>query len=198
MIKQRDGIPEFYDLDEYPHHTILRHLQEIKGGFSNINLGVRNGHETDDAMLSYIIKSSPMLENAVLYRGCGPYDFGVEFASMQSEEFLDIFFKKGDYFTIPIYPNTSLDKNIALKFARQDGRILFKINAPKGTSGVYMENLPNMEEIGNEEEIILDKNLIYKFKKRTKFFGYNLVEIDVVPNPKRGATIHNFAKEVSF
>lgn len=198
LITQRNSIPEYYNFEP----TNNQCLGEIKVNFGEMNRKIRSGGEYKDEQLDYIIKNSKLPKNLRLYRGCTAYDFGVDFAGIPTDKFLDYFFEEGKYFKIPIYPNTTLDKEILKErfsdvFSR--GNIIFIINAPKGTNAVYMEELSNKKsytEIGNEQEILLDKNLTYQFKKRTKYMGRDVVEIDLIQNPPKEAKIHDFNKEL--
>ena len=90
---------------------------------------------------------------------------------------------------MPIYPNTSLNKQIAIDFAGNDcSKAVWQFNIPKGTKGVWMEGLSEGSvdiKARNEEEVLLQRNLPCRFKKRTPYFAYDLIEVDVLSNPKR-------------
>lgn len=198
MLQQREEIQEYFD---YGYgETNIQCLKNIKNTYGQMNFNIRHGEPTKTKHLDYILENSKIPENATLYRGATPYDFGIECSTISSNKFLDYFFKKGEYFKIPIYPNTSLNKNIVLdRFGRPrfDGKIIYKIKAPKGTQGIYMENIPGIDKlIGNEEEVLLNKDLVYKFKNRTKYFGRDIVEIDLVQQPPKNVKIHDFAQEI--
>ena len=61
-----------------------------------------------------------------------------------------------------------------------------------------MEKLgvPSSGWYSNEEEILLPRNLVYKFKSHTKENDYELIELDVVKNKPFLRKIHEFWKEV--
>ncbi len=133
--------------------------------------------------LDAVIAQSEIPQDIVLYRGGSPWDFG--FSGASSKEFLDKFYKQGRSFQIPTFLEASLDKQVAESFA--DGKILYKINVPRGTKGVYMENLSLSKNSAecvnwcNEEEILLPRNLVARYKDRIKTDAYEIVEIDLIP-----------------
>lgn len=150
--------------------------------------------EAETQRLDKLIEQGYIPRDIVLYRGATPYDFGLSHIS--SQEFIKKFYKKGRLFKIPIYPETSLDKEIGKSFAKN--RILFKINVPKGTQGIYMENLglPKTGYFGNEEEVLLPRDLVYKFKSHTQENGYDLIELDIVRSKPFWKKIHEFWAEL--
>lgn len=139
-----------------------------------------------------IVSQNFIPRDIVLYRGAGSYDFGL---SLSPKDFIDKYYKKGRLFKIPIYPETSLDKSVAKSFAEEN--ILFKINTPKGTNGIYMENLglEKTGSYGNEEEILLARDLIYKFKSYVQENGQDIIELDIVKKKPFWKKIHEFWKE---
>ena len=99
--------------------------------FANIHENSQNlPHKTlkELSELDTIIQQSVLPRNITLYRGAKIKDFGV--ANISRDDFLKRFYKKNRLFKIPIYPETSLDKNIGVNFAQKHGNdgILFKIH----------------------------------------------------------------------
>lgn len=147
------------------------------------------------------IKQSKIPEDVILYRGTCPYDFGL---LDMSDEFIEKFYKKDRLFQIPIFPSTSLKKSIGEKFAQKYTSddlnlkgLLYKINCPKDTNGIYMEKLklsPSHDELG-EEEILLPRNLIYQFKSLTEKNNYIEIELDIIKKKPVLKKIHEFWKE---
>lgn len=79
--------------------------------------------------------------------------------------------------------------------------IIFKYNVQGGTNGIYMECLGDNKNWMNnsEEEILLGRNLIGKFKSHTSFNNYELIEVDIFPDANVGKnTVHKFWKEASI
>lgn len=140
-----------------------------------------------------LIKQGYIPKDTVLYRGATPNDFGMK--DLKSNEFVKRFYKKGKLFKIPIYPETSLNKEVGKFFAANN--ILFKIHVPKGTQGIYMEKLAWAKSgaYANEEEILLPRNLVYKFKSHAQENGYELIEIDIVRSKPFWKKIHEFWTE---
>lgn len=132
-----------------------------------------------------------------LYRGTNAEEFIFD-DTIKLNEFLKAFYKKGDYFTIETYPCTSLSEKVSKSFIHGDNGLLLKINVPKGTHGVYMEGIHNAWNEVNEEEVLLARNLIYKFKNRTPYFTRDEIELDIVPFDKlpKNAKVHNYQEEV--
>ena len=146
--------------------------------------------------LDKIIRQCSIPKDIVLYRGLSPYDWGLP-AGMESKDFLDIVYKKGKIFTMPKYIETSLLEERGKDFAK-DGKILFKLNVPKNTNGIYMERLGKAEQaFGNEEEIMLARNLSCKFKNRQVVDGQEIIEVDILKRKPILKKIHKFWQEVN-
>ena len=206
MIAQRRNIINTVD-DDFPVEVTLNNF---KDNYIGVNRDIRNkimkalGDEDAFYSVQYFKDSTQRLDklieqgyiprDTVLYRGATPYDFGM--SDLESKEFIKKFYKKGRLFKIPIYPETTLDKEVGESFAKN--RILFKINAPKGTSGIYMEKLGLAKSgyYGNEEEVLLPRDLVYKFKSHTQENGYDLIELDIVKSKPFWKKIHEFCAEL--
>jgi len=166
---------------------------ELRGG-SGKTCEIENPIKKVEELLS----KGHLLSDTVLYRVSSPFDFGYSCMGLSSKDFLNIFYKKGDYFTIPIFPNTTVDNTVLKKFFRPDGsaNIIFKINAPKGTPCVTLEKLQNAKyQSSDEKEILLQHGLTYRFKQRIPYLKYDVVELDLVNNVPKHAIVHNFADE---
>ena len=144
--------------------------------------------------LDELIAQGRLPRATTLYRGASPYDFGLH--RMDSKEFIKRFYKKGRIFRIPTYPETSLDRKIGEEYAK--GRILFKFNAGEGTPSIYMEelNVPLSGGYGNEEEIMLARDLLYKFKNHIETPDFDIIEIDIVKKAPFWKKVHEFWNEV--
>src|SRR5574344_923138 len=195
MLKQRSRITN----NNRPLMQPELRLAQYKDNYIGLNRRIREDIRGEDALNRYdqadlkelddLISQSSIPRNTTLYRGATPYDFGLD--QLNSSGFISKFYKKGRCFNIPIYPETSLEKSIGEDFARN--KILFKINTPKGTKGIYMEGLPvQSTNYGNEQEILLPRNLIYKFKNLTQCDNYSMIELDILPKKPFWKKIFSF------
>lgn len=127
---------------------------------------------TDDfCNLSEIMKSIRLPEAVTVYRAMEANDFNI--GRLKPEDFIKEYFEDGKNVVVPIYMSTSLDKNIAFRFAKDNPyRFIIKLNVPQNHPAVYMEELtPNDGEYyGYEEEINVIKNseVILKNLKKIK------------------------------
>lgn len=121
-------------------------------GYQPVNDILRYGFTTDEnesrakdtIKLLDTAKKLKLVEDTSLWRG-GQFDSQVEV---------------GDKLTDKAYSSTSFDREVALDFAKEQGnggnKYIFKINAPKGTEGIF---------IGNQElEWLLNKNSSFTVK----------------------------------
>lgn len=160
--------------------------------------------------LDRIISKSKLPQDTILYRCCTPCDFGLP---ITSKEFIDTYYKKGDYFKNPVYSRTTLRKNFAKYYAREikkankgitDKPIFFKIYAPKGTNGIFADELPDIlpRVISQmEEEIILPRNSIFRFRTRSEHSNYEQIDVDLISSWFKVpffTRIHNFRLESNF
>lgn len=195
MTKQRD------ELDK----ESLNELRVIKTVFENASRFIRTPFYSMVGSYNYArikkldsaIAQCKIPQKMTLYRGTNAEEFIFD-DTIKLNEFLKAFYKKGDYFTIETYPCTSLSEKVSKSFIHGDNGLLFKINVPKGTHGVYMEGIHNAWNEVNEEEVLLARNLIYKFKNRTPYFTRDEIELDIVPFDKlpKNAKVHNYQEEV--
>ena len=195
MTKQRD------ELDK----ESLNELRVIKTVFENASRFIRTPFYSMVGSYNYArikkldsaIAQCKIPQKMTLYRGTNAEEFIFD-DTIKLNEFLKAFYKKGDYFTIETYPCTSLSEKVSKSFIHGDNGLLLKINVPKGTHGVYMEGIHNAWNEVNEEEVLLARNLIYKFKNRTPYFTRDEIELDIVPFDKlpKNAKVHNYQEEV--
>ena len=183
----------------------LRELRIMKSTLENASKYIRTpfyamvGDYNYDRIkkLDNAIAKCEIPQKTTLYRGTNTGEFIFD-DIINSNEFLNAFYKDGDYFTIETYPCTSLSEEISKSFINYEGGLLFKINVPKGTHGVYMEGMPDTWSEKNEEEILLARDLIYRFKSRTPYFTRDEIELDIIPFDKlpKQAKVHNYQREV--
>lgn len=171
MLKLRDDY-----IKENPEAFIT--LDHIKSNYDNWHILKSVKNQTKDLQavstedfseLSEIMKSIRTPEAITVYRAMEANDFNI--GRMLPEEFFEQYYFEGKKVIVPIYMSTSLDKNIAYRFAKSNpNRFIIKLNIPKNHPAVYMENLaPNDgEHYGNEEEINVIKNSEIVIKNLTK------------------------------
>ena len=203
MLKLRDDY-----IKENPDAFIT--LDHIKSNYDNWHVLKSVENQTMDLQavstedfcdLSEIMKSIRTPESITVYRAMEANDFNI--GRISPEEFFEEYYSNGKKVIVPIYMSTSLDKNIAYRFAKNNpNRFIIKLNIPKNHPAVYMENLaPNDDEhYGNEEEINVIKNSEIVIKNLTKIKNpLNNKEIyqiegdivgfkDIKPKPKEEIT----------
>ena len=204
LIEQRDD----FDGGILQYLLYMKHTSEIEPT-KQIRKAVLEGKKLKPTKvmmnLDIVISRNKIPEDVTVYRCGNPMDFGL---SMETDEFIKEFYKEGEYFRIPIYPRTSLRKGFAKQYAKACDKkgfrpIIFKINLPKGTRGIYLDDLKG-ENKGianwNEQEIVLERNRTYRFKKHTSHRFYEEIEIDKVPRWKIPfwKKIHDFGKEINL
>ena len=154
-------------------------LDHIKTNFDNwfVRKSVENQNKDLQAVstedfcnLSEIMKNIRTPEEITIYRAMEARDFNID--EILPEEFFRNYYSKNKKITVPIYMSSSLDKNVAYRFAKSNPyRFIIKLNIPKGHPAVYMENLaPNdTNHFDNEQEINVIRNseIIIKNLKKT-------------------------------
>jgi len=176
-----------------PNRAIRVAIANSKGQIDNMGKIIDTDGLLHTGFLDRVIAQTKIPRSTTLYRVSTPMDFGLP--NVTTEDFIKRFYKKGKVFSIPIFPNTSLERNVAENFLYNDQRrLMFKINVPKGTNGVYMEKLGT--DISDEQEVLLARNLLYKFKKHTSMSNHDIIEVDVIPKKPRFKTVHTFWKEM--
>ena len=154
-------------------------LDHIKTNFDNWFVAKSVENQTEDLQavstedfcnLSEIMKNIRLPENVTVYRAMEAKDFNID--EFSAEEFFEKYYSDGKKITVPIYMSSSLDKNVAYRFAKSNPyRFIIKLNIPKGHPAVYMENLAphDTNHFDNEEEINVIRNseIIIKNLKKT-------------------------------
>jgi len=196
MLKQRDGLDE----------NSIEAFRDIKSNDSKINLFIRHPvnnqpfdySDSDLQRLDIALSKCRIPKNAILYRATGAYEFSFD-DYIPTKEFLDKFYKKGEYFTIVTYPDTSVEKKCSERFTNKSKDIIYKINAPRGTTGAYIEGIPEAWDKINEDEVLLARNLIYRFKNMKPYFTHQEIELDIVDAKKlpKKAIVHNYTDEIN-
>ena len=149
-----------------------------------------------------VIEQGFIPRNISLYRGGTANDYG--YSKMRAKDFLDRFYKKGRVFRMPCYLETSLDKEIGMHFAKMHNdeftnAILYKFNVPKLTPGIFLERTGNSSTYiyDIEQEILLPRDLIGRFKSRQFVDGVEVVEIDILDRAPLFKKVHEFWKNSS-
>lgn len=143
-------------------------LDHIKSNYDNPLLMKSIEKQTKDLQavskedfcnLSEIMKGIRLPESVTVYRAMEANDFNI--GRLMPEDFFKEYYEENKKVVIPIYMSSSLDKNIAFRFAKNNPyRFLIKLNIPQNHPAVYMEELaPNDDShYGQEEEINIIKN----------------------------------------
>ena len=153
-------------------------LDHIKSNYDNSYVLKSVKNQTDElnavstedfCNLSEIMKGIRLPQDVNVHRAMEANDFNI--GRILPEEFFAKYYQEGKTVTIPIYMSTSLDKNIAYRFAKDNPyRFVINLKVPKDTPAVYMEKLAPNDDIvyNNEQEINIIKNAIVKFGKMKK------------------------------
>lgn len=113
----------------------------------------------DFCNLSEIMKNIRLPEAITVYRAMEASDFNI--GRLTPEEFFNEYFCEGKKVVVPVYMLSSLDKNVAFRFAENKPyRFIIKLDVPQNHPAVYMEKLaPSDGEVfDNEEEISVIRN----------------------------------------
>ena len=147
--------------DSYDNYTYV--LPSVKGQTKELN-----AVSTEDfSNLSEIMKKIRTPEEMTVYRAMEGGNFNI--GRITPEEFFREYYKEGKTVTVPIYMSTSLDKNIAYRFAKDNPyRFMIKLKVPKDTPAIYMENLVPCDVHGAEDELNIIRNSMLRFGKVTK------------------------------
>ena len=160
------------------HPEAYMTLDHIKSNYDNTRIigSVKGQTKALDAVstedfsnLSEIMKGIRTPEEMTVYRAMEGGDFNI--GSISPEEFFAQYYKEGKTVTVPIYMSTSLDQNIAFRFAKKNpNRFIIKLKVPKDTPAVYMENLAPGDgaAYGYEDELNIIRNANVRFGKVTQ------------------------------
>ena len=111
----------------------------------------------DFSNLSEIMKGIRLPESITVYRAMEAGDFGI--GRLLPDEFFNEYYEEGKNVTVPIYMSTSLDKNIAFRFAEKNPyRFIIKLNVPQNHPAVYMEELTPGDAYDKEDEVNIIRN----------------------------------------
>ena len=181
----KDKPEDFLVLDHFKsnYDNYFYVLNSVKGQSKKLH-----GYSTEDfCNLSEIMKNIRLPQKTTVYRAMQGSDFGI--GEITPEKFFEKYYKEGKIVTMPIYMESTFDKNVAYRFARKKGedRFIIKLNVPKDTPAVYMEKLApgDGETYDYEDELNIIKNSILKFGKLTK-----------TTNPYNGKPIYEVEAEI--
>ncbi len=213
LIKIRDAYikenPEaFLTLDHFKsnYDNYFYILRSVKNQSNKLN-----GYSTEDfCNLAQIMKNIRLPQRTTVYRAMQGSDFGI--GKISAEDFFNKYYKEGKIVTMPIYMESTFDKNVAYRFARKKGedRFIIKLDVPKDTPAVYMEKLApgDGETYDYEDELNIIKNSILKFGKLTKTINplngepIYVVEAkilgfrDITPPPKQEFVMDDEMREI--
>ncbi len=151
-------------------------LDHIKSNYANwqITNSIKGQTDALDAVstddfcgLSEMLEHIRTPEKMTVYRAMEGNDFQV--GRIMPEEFFEKYYKEGKTVTVTIYMHTSLDKNIAYRFAKDNPyRFIIKLNISRNTPAVYMEELTPGDVYDFEDELLVTKNTIVEWGKLNK------------------------------
>ena len=123
---------------------------------------------TDDfCNLSEALEQIRTPQRMTAYRAMEGNDFQI--GRIMPEEFFEKYYQEGKIVTVPIYMHSTLDKNVAYRFAQNNPyRFIIKMDIPENTPAVYMEELTPEDVYDNEDEIVVTKNSFVQLGKLTK------------------------------
>ena len=113
----------------------------------------------DFCNLSEIMKGIRLPRAVDVHRAMEANDFNI--GRMLPEEFLTEYYREGKSIVVPIYMSTSLDKNIAYRFAKdKPERFIINLKVDKDVPAVYMEGFcpGDGKAFGYEDEINIIRN----------------------------------------
>ena len=160
--------------------------------FADINKYLRENDKTHEEMcrnytesITKGINDVGLPENMILYRGIStPKDIlGKDWESRDIEQLREKFV--GKIFRDKGFCSTSVSEHAAKKFADSYSGTLLKIYAPKGASGVFMDEFSKHKD-KNEKEVLLQRSSCFKIisiEPSTTSYGYN-IELELVGKEK--------------
>lgn len=120
----------------------------------------------DFCNLSEIMEQIRTPQRMTVYRAMEGNDFQI--GRIAPKEFLEKYYQEGKTVTVPIYMHSTLDKNVAYRFAKNNPyRFIIKMDVPENTPAVYMEELTPGDPYDNEDELVITKNMLVKWGKLT-------------------------------
>ncbi|MBK8397444.1 MAG: hypothetical protein IPL26_19695 [Leptospiraceae bacterium] len=101
---------------------------------------------------------------------------GVENFGSLSEDLKSV--PLGEIIDLTNYTATSLSENIAKSFAKSS-KLVLEIILPKGSKGVYMNNVSKLKP--HEKEILLPRNTTYKVIDKYEKNGFTYIKLEIKP-----------------
>ena len=101
---------------------------------------------------------------------------GVENFGSLSEDLKSV--PLGEIIDLTNYTATSLSENIAKSFAKSS-KLVLEIILPKGSKGVYMNNVSKLKP--HEKEILLPRNTTYKVINKYEKNGFTYIKLEIKP-----------------
>lgn len=165
MLEQRNAIIGTWENPKDIDSFLM--LESCKGNFINSRVLPQSGENKDLMVestktygnLDEILNKFEIPEDITVYRGLNFRDYRTNDSSVNS--FFEKHYKNGKITKMPLYMNTSFDKEHAKKFIRNENDyFLLKLDVPKGANGAYMEELApgDRDCFGNERELLLPRN----------------------------------------
>lgn len=167
-------------------HAAMEYYRDDAGN-ADLNRNLRTGKPLSAAgkkhskELDTLLNDSKLDHDTMVYRGIAPSN---PQARIFAEQIKSGQMKPGAVLTDKGYASTTLDSNIANGKFAEDGGVVFKIKAPKGSDGLYMNAASDKftgkrydGEFRDEKEVLLPRNSQYKVGKIEKVGNQYVVEM---------------------
>jgi hypothetical protein len=167
MIELRNSVLQNSDSSHFSN------LDMVKSNFINSRVRPNIG-SNEDLMLTTtgtqfvgsLDKTLNLFEapkDLTVWRAFSINDYGSNIEN--ADEFLGKFFHPDRQTRMPVYMSTSFDRKISERFLKDNtNQVLAKINVPKGTKCVSMEELTPGDVYGNEHEVLFPRNVFINWK----------------------------------
>lgn len=167
-------------------HNAMEYYRDISGN-AQLNANLRNGKPLTSEAASHakeldsLLSQSKLEHDTMLYRGIAPSN---PQAKIFAEQIKNGQMKPGSVLSDKGYASTTLDGGMANGKFAEDGGVVFKIKAPKGSDGLYLNTASDKfvggrydGEFRDEKEVLLPRNSQYKIGKIEKVGGQYVVEM---------------------
>jgi len=167
-------------------HEAMEYYRDISGN-ADLNRSLRTGSplsaegQKHAKQLDGLLNNSKLEHDTMVYRGIAPSN---PQAKIFAEQIKSGQMKPGAILTDKGYASTTLDSKIANGKFAEDGGVVFKIKAPKGSNGLYLNSASDKfqgsrydGEFRDEKEVVLPRNSQYKVGNIEKVGNQYVVEM---------------------
>lgn len=167
-------------------HEAMEYYRDISGN-AQLNVSLRKGEPLSPETAAHakeldgLLGQSKIEHDSMLYRGIAPHN---PQAQIFREQITSGQLKAGSVLSDKGYASTTLDAGIANGKFAEDGGVVFKIKAKKGSEGLYMNTASDKftggrydGEFRDEKEVLLPRNSQYRIGKVEKNGNQYVVEM---------------------